>query len=64
MNVICYLNYEVVDLSISDENTRIQVTLKKELKRKLEKKAKEDNRSVSNYIVALIQKDIENVNSK
>jgi len=45
-------------MSISKENTRIQVTLSKELKEKLEKKAKEDNRSVSNYVVKLIQADV------
>lgn len=45
-------------MSISKENTRIQVTLPKELKEKLEKKAKEDGRSVSNYVVMLIQADV------
>lgn len=45
-------------MSISDNNTRIQITIPKELKKQLEKKAKENNRSVSNYIVTLIQKDI------
>ena len=45
-------------MSISKENTRIQVTLPIELKEKLEKKAKEDGRSVSNYVVMLIQADI------
>ena len=44
-------------MSISNENTRIQITLPKELKEKLEKKAKKDNRSVSNYVVKLIQAD-------
>lgn len=45
-------------MSISKENTRIQVTLPKELKKKLEKKAKEDGRSVSNYVVMLIQASV------
>ena len=45
-------------MSISKENIRIQITLPKELKEKLEKKAKEDNRSVSNYVVKLIQTDV------
>lgn len=44
-------------MSISKENTRIQVTLPKKLKEKLERKAKEDGRSVSNYVVMLIQAD-------
>jgi len=45
-------------MAISEENTRIQVTLPKELKKLLEKKAKEDGRSVSNYVVKLIQDDV------
>lgn len=53
-----YNNFEVINMSISKENTRIQVTLPKELKEKLEKKAKENNRSVSNYVVKLIQADV------
>ena len=47
-------------MAISEENTRIQVTIPKELKEQLEKKAKSENRSVSNYIVTLIQKDLAN----
>jgi len=43
---------------ISKDNTRIQITISKELKEKLEKKAKEDGRSVSNYVVKLIQDDV------
>lgn len=43
---------------ISKDNTRIQITLPKELKKKLEKKAKEDGRSVSNYVVKLIKEDV------
>ena len=50
-------------MAISEENTRIQVTIPKDLKKQLEEKAKAENRSVSNYIVTLIQKDIEHNNS-
>jgi len=46
-------------MSILEGNTRIQITISKELKQQLEKKAKENNRSVSNYVVTLIQKDID-----
>lgn len=45
-------------MAIADENTRIQVTISKELKRDLEKKAKQNNRSVSNYVTTLIKKDL------
>ena len=47
-------------MAISKENTRIQVTIPKDLKKQLEEKAKLENRSVSNYIVTLIQKDLVN----
>ena len=47
-------------MAISKENTRIQVTMPKKLKEQIEEKAKLENRSVSNYIVTLIQKDITN----
>ena len=50
-------------MAISEENTRIQVTTPKDLKKQLEEKAKAENRSVSNYIVTLIQKDLEHNNS-
>jgi len=46
-------------MTISDLNTKILVIIPKALKEKLEEKAKKDNRSVSNYIVTLIQKDVE-----
>ena len=47
-------------MAISDKNTQILVTLPKELKQLLTQKAKENNRSVSNYVVNLIQKDCGN----
>ena len=47
-------------MAISEENTRIRVTIPKDLKKQLEEKAKLKNRSVSNYIVTLIQKDLAN----
>jgi len=45
-------------MAIKENNTRIQITISKDLKIQLEQKAKEDNRSVSNYIIKLIQDDI------
>ena len=50
-------------MAISKENTRIQVTIPKDLKKQLEEKARAENRSVSNYIVTLIQKDLEHNNN-
>ena len=47
-------------MAISEENTRIQFTIPKNLKEQIEEKTKLENRSVSNYIVTLIQKDLAN----
>lgn len=46
-------------MAISSDKVRILVTLPLELKEKLEIVAKSENRSVSNYVYTLIQKDIE-----
>jgi len=45
---------------ISKNNTRVLVTMSKETKEKLEKLAKEDNRSVNNLILTIINKYISN----
>lgn len=44
--------------NISDKNTRFVITISKELKEAAEKKASEQDRSLSNYIVNLIKKDL------
>lgn len=46
-------------MAIGSDKVRILVTLPLELKEKLEQAAKEENRSVSNYVCTLIQKEIE-----
>jgi predicted DNA-binding protein len=45
---------------ISENNTRVLVTMPKETKEKLEKLAKNDNRSVNNLILTVINKYINN----
>ena len=45
---------------ISENNTRVLITMPKETKERLEKLAKEDNRSVNNLILTLINKYINN----
>jgi predicted DNA-binding protein len=45
---------------ISNKNTRTLITLPKELKTKLEKLAKSENRSLNNYIVTILIKYLEN----
>lgn len=41
------------------DKTKMQITIPIKLKKLLEKKAEENNRSASNYIVTLIKKDVE-----
>jgi predicted HicB family RNase H-like nuclease len=45
----------VIDLSISDKNTRTILTLPKELKARLEEEAKEENRSFNNYVLTILE---------
>lgn len=44
-------------MAISKDKTRILVTIPKDLKKQLEGKAKAQNRSLSNYILNLLEKD-------
>ena len=44
-------------MAISDKNTRVLVTMPKELKDKLEKKAKDENRTVNNLILTILLKE-------
>mgnify|MGYP000403941175 CR=1 FL=1 len=43
---------------ISKKNTRVTITIPKELKRELEEKAKQENRTLSNYIVHILKKHL------
>jgi hypothetical protein len=45
-------------MSVKADSTRILVTLSRDLKKRLESRAKEDNRAVSNYVAFLIQQDL------
>ena len=47
-------------MSISKDKSIIQVIIPKEIKKQLEEKANKENRSVSNYVLTLIQKDFAN----
>lgn len=44
---------------ISDKNTKILITIPKDLKEWVQKKAESDNRSMSNYIIDLLKWDRE-----
>lgn len=45
-------------MSISDKNTRTNITIPKDLKTKLEEKAKEENRSFNNLVITILNKYI------
>lgn len=42
-------------MTISADNTRTNITIPKELKKQLEKLAKEQNRSLNNLIVTILE---------
>jgi predicted HicB family RNase H-like nuclease len=48
--------------SISNENTRTNITISKELKAQLEELAKQDNRSFNNYVITVLKEHVENLN--
>ena len=48
--------------SISNENTRTNITISKELKAKLEELAKKDNRSFNNYVINVLKEHVDNLN--
>lgn len=47
-----------MDMGISKDNTRIALTIPKELKTELEKLAQKENRSLNNLILTLIKKSL------
>ena len=58
---ICYTTYKGDDImSISKDNTRMILTIPKELKAELERIAQEQNRSVNNLILTIIKNSISN----
>ena len=50
--------------SISNENTRTNNTISKELKAQLEELAKQDNRSFNNYVITVLKEHVETLNNK
>jgi len=49
-------------MAVSKENTRVLITIPKTLKKELEEIARVENRSLSNYVLNLIYKDLESKN--
>ncbi len=47
-------------MTISKDKTRTNITISKELKKKLEQLAKQDNRSFNNLIINILTKYVEN----
>lgn len=50
--------------TISNENTRTNITISKELKAKLEKLAKQDNRSFNNYVITILKDHVDLLEQK
>ena len=48
--------------SISNENTRTNITISKELKAQLEELAKQDNRSFNNYVITVLKEHVDKLN--
>lgn len=48
-------------MAVSDNNTRIMITVPKEFKIELEELAKRDNRSLSNLIVTVLQEKLKTI---
>lgn len=46
-------------MALSSDKTRILVNIPIDLKKQLEEKAKQENRSLSNYIVNILCKELE-----
>lgn len=51
-------------MSLKSDKTRILVNIPLDLKKEAEEIAETENRSLSNYIVTLIQKDVQKKNTK
>jgi len=59
-----YISREVFKMTMKSDKTRILVNMSIELKKQVEEMARSQNRSVSNYIVTLIQREVEKENIK
>ena len=49
---------------VSKNNSRVMITLSKDLRESLEQQASVENRSLSNYIVTILQKHVKAGESK
>ena len=52
---------EVIEMTVSKNKTGVLVNMDRTLKAELEELAREDNRSLTNYIVNILSKHIEDV---
>lgn len=51
-------------MALGSDKTRILVNMPLDLKEKIETQAKQENRSVSNYIVTILRKEIERIENQ
>lgn len=47
--------------TVSNENTRTNITISKELKAQLEELAKNDNRSFNNYVITVLKEHVDSL---
>lgn len=47
--------------TISNENTRTNITISKELKAQLEELARNDNRSFNNYVITVLKEHVDSL---
>ena len=59
-----YYLQEVSLMAVSSDKTRAIISLEKDLKSKIDKLAKEDDRSFSNYVVQILKEHVNNVESE
>lgn len=48
-------------MTVSDKNTRTNITFSKELKKRLEKLAKQENRSFNNMVITILENYVKSI---
>jgi len=51
----------VIYMTVSDKNTRANITFSKELKKRLEKLAKQENRSFNNMVITILENYVKSI---
>jgi predicted DNA-binding protein len=51
----------VIYMTVSDKNTRTNITFSKELKKRLEELAKQENRSFNNMVITILESYLKSI---